>query len=117
MLSPKQTRRAQKLIFLIVLGLAAYTFVVFQPLARRADEADKPLRTAWDKLSKARVRGAGVNLDLTGMDRQLRQAHSAVTALERAQERVLASISTDSGARLKNREPFQLVDFQIEKLL
>ena len=101
----------------IGLGLAAYYFSIFHPLAQRAVEADKPLREAWDKLSAARIRGGGPRLDLVEMDQQIRQAKAAVTALDRSQERILTSIDSDSAARLKNHEPFQLVDFQIEKLL
>ncbi|MDB6028586.1 MAG: hypothetical protein JWM68_4809, partial [Verrucomicrobiales bacterium] len=117
MLSPQQTRRAQKISILIGLGLAAYYFLVFHPLAQRADAADEPLRTAWEKLSKARIHGNATKLDLNEMDRQIRQAKGAVSALERAEQRVQASVASDSAARLKNREPFQVLDFQIEKLV
>ncbi len=117
MLSPQHTRRAQRIVIFIGLGLAAYYFLIFHPLAQRAVQADQPLRAAWDKLSAARIRGGGQHLDLIEMDRQIRQAKTAVTALDRSQERIRASVASDATVRLKNHEQFQLVDFQIEKLL
>jgi hypothetical protein len=117
MLSPQQSRRAQRTIIIFTLGLFLYTFLVFQPLAKKADAADKPLRAAWDKLSKTHVGGSSDKLDLNEIDQQLQKAKSVVSALERAQQRVFSSVSSDSTGRLKGREPFQLVDFQIEKLL
>src|SRR3954447_7151271 len=109
MLSPQQTRRAQKIGILIGLGLTAYYFLVFHPLAQRAEAADQPLRSAWEQLTKARIHG-DTRLDLNEMDRQIRKAKGALAALDRAEQKVQASVASDSAARLKNREPFQLVD-------
>lgn len=117
MLSPQQTRRAQKLIILIMLGLAAYYFIIFRPLARRAEAADKPLREAWQQLSKARGRTGGTPLDLNEMDQQLKRAKTSLASLDRARQRIRESVASDAVGRLKNHEPFQLVDFQIDKLL
>ena len=116
MLSPKQTGHAQRLTIFIGLGLVAYYLIVFLPLAQKAEQADKPLRAAWDKLSQMQVR-TGTKVNLEEMDRQLRQTRAAAVTLDRTKQRVLSSVTSDATARLKSHEPFQLVDFQIEKLL
>jgi len=118
MLSSRQSRRAQNILLLTGLFLALYYFFVFRPIDRKAAELDSPLQDAWKKLSAVQISTGGQDSpDLDNLKDTLDEARIAVRTLQSARESIEAAVAMDPSVRERMREPFQLVDFQIEQLL
>ncbi|MBA4149791.1 MAG: hypothetical protein H0X66_16885 [Verrucomicrobia bacterium] len=118
MLSSRQSRRAQNILILTGLVLAMYYLVVFRPMDQRSAQLDRPLREAWQKLAAARISSDGdQELNIVEIEKNLQEVKGAVATIQQARETVEAAVALDRSVRHKMREPFQLVDFQIEELL
>lgn len=102
----------------MALGLGAYAWLVYQPLVRQAAELDGPLIEIWARLAElSPAAPLQIGDQLPQIDAALAQARDAVDALERTRDALEARI--DPGPDLLERieAPFQLIEFQNERLL
>lgn len=113
--------RASRLAFsevvaLLTLALALGFVLVYQPVARRAELMDKPLRQAWDafaRTNQSSVATAGVAMDKLPARLELLQTAST----ELAELRRLAVQHIELAPRTLElvQAPFQLIDFDNER--
>jgi hypothetical protein len=99
-----------------VLAVLVY-LLGYQPVARRAESLDRPLRVAWDSFASTNQSSeatAGVLLDqLPARLELLRQASTELTAVRALVE---GRVGLDSNVVAELEAPFQLIDFENERL-
>ena len=117
-----RTGRASRLAFsevtaLLAVGLALAFVLLYQPVARRAELMDQPLRQAWDtfaRTNQSSVATAGVPEDKLHARLDLLLAASA--ELAELRRLALARIELAPEVLERIRAPFQLIDFDNERL-
>ena len=107
--------RRRSLVPLAVLGLAAYYFVVFAPLSRRAASLDEPLQQAWRKLATSLDQTNAIALDFQHITNQLGETRRDLSILDGAKKEAATRLELSTALRARLSTPFQLVDYQIER--
>ncbi len=104
---------------LLVTLLLALTYVaIYQPLARRAESLDKSLRQAWEQFAatnRSSQATAGVKLENLGSRLEALEASAADLAALRTL--IDGRLALPANVRAQLRSPFQLIDFENERLL
>lgn len=106
-----------EVVALLTLALAIGFVLLYQPVARRAELMDKPLRQAWDAFARTNlssVATAGVSMDKLPTRLELLQTASA----ELAELRHVALQRIELAPEIRGllQAPFQLIDFDNERL-
>jgi hypothetical protein len=118
MRAARRRRRTQGLLFLVALGLGAYVWLVYQPLVRQGAELDGPLIELWTELAElSPAAPLQVGDRLPQIDAALDQAREAIDTLGRTREALEARIDPGPGLVERIEAPFQLIEFQNERLL
>jgi hypothetical protein len=103
----------------VVLGalLAAYLVAVLQPLRHRAAARDKELVALWGRLAATNsVHPVAAGLSLDQLEARLRGLRPAGTNLEVVARLARARIELPREVDEQMRQPFQLIDYQNERL-
>jgi len=115
MMSFLREHKRRAIIPLLGLGLAAYYFLVFEPLRHQAAEFDAPLRQAWKTLASTLDETNAVSLDFAAITNQLRETRLAMAQLEGARKKATPRIEMGPALRQKMRAPFQLVEYESDR--
>jgi hypothetical protein len=112
-----QEYRRRVIIPAVGLALAAYYFLVFLPLGRRAESLDTPLQKAWEKLSTSIEPGQtnAPAIDFLRITNQINDTRQALAVLESAKKQATARLQIDPAVRVKMSAPFQLYEYQNER--
>ncbi len=103
--------------FLATLLMAGYYRFAYQPLVRASAAQDKELSTLWSRLVSSNEHvNACRGLSLDNYSDRVTQLKGALASLEAAQKRVRERIEIGAATRAKMEQPWQLIDFQIERL-
>ncbi len=100
---------------LAALGLAGYYFLVFVPLAHRAESVDEPLKKAWRRLSASLEQTNATTLDFAQITNQYSATKRELSLLEDAKKKASAHLELSPDLRAKLSAPFQLIDYQNER--
>ena len=117
MAPPANTKSLPSGSFLLALALVAYYLLVYIPLSKRAELLDRPLVSAWARLAAtnhANRATAGLNLDNAAQ--RLKDLQGSTTGLEALERLVRQRLELIPEVRNRMAEPFQLIDFQNERL-
>ncbi len=99
-----------------VLLLGVYYLTVFQPLARRARLADKPVVAEWDRfVSSNRTSLACAGVPVDDYANRLQQLHLAATNLATAEQLVRRRIQLPPPVKAAMSGAFYLIDLQNER--
>jgi predicted lipoprotein len=94
--------------------VAAFFFLGFQPLARRAESLDAPLAADWKRLAIAVGESNATTLDFEGIAAALRRTRESLAVVEAARQQASARVQVGPELRERLNTAFQLVDFQNE---
>jgi len=97
------------------LVLVVYYFVVLVPLSRRAEGLDKPVRTAWHRLSASLDQTNALAIDFLHITNQLSETREAVRILENAKQAATARLQLSAALRAKIHAEFVLVEYENER--
>jgi hypothetical protein len=114
MLTIRHARRAQRMLLLLGLLLALYYFAGHRPLSRRAERLQVPRAEMGKNLAAVGVERADA-VTLAKVEGQLARLKSSLVVLKSGREALESSVAFPADVQAKIREPFQLVDYQIEK--
>jgi hypothetical protein len=95
--------------------LAAYYFLVFLPLSRRAGSYDAPLLKSWRSLAATLEAGHSNTIDFIRITNQLSETRQSLAALEDAKKQTATRLELSSSLRARLLAPFQLVDYENER--
>jgi hypothetical protein len=118
MRAARRRKRTQRLLLLAAAALAAFVWLVYQPLARQAAELDEPLTALWNELADVSLAApVPMGNQLPRIDAVLQEVHDSLDSLAETREALYARI--DPGPILTDRiqAPFQLIEFQNERQL
>ncbi|NLH71622.1 MAG: hypothetical protein GX456_01050 [Verrucomicrobia bacterium] len=103
--------------FIATVLLGAYYRLAYQPLVRASAAQDKELVTLWGRLvsSNEQVRACR-GLSIENHNERVMELNGALANLDRAQELIKQRIEIGVATRAKMEQPWQLIDFQIERL-
>lgn len=103
--------------FLATVLLGGYYRLAYQPLVRASVAQDKELSTLWDRLvSSNELVRACRGLSIENHNERVMELKGALANLEAAQKLVRELIEISAATRAKMEQPWQLIDFQIERL-
>lgn len=98
------------------LGLGAFYFFGFLPLAHEAVNLDAPLDSAWRKLAASLDQTNALTIDFSHITNQLNETRQALAILEDTKKKAATRLEVAPVLRARLSDPFQLVDFQNERL-
>lgn len=102
----------QRLVVLVLIGLAFAFVAVLQPVARRSADEDGPLRDLAEQLGRATVEaGLPRGTALNALSNRLEALRSASDSFATAVREALPRIEQPPEVRTRLEEPFQLVEF------
>ncbi len=118
--TPKPGRRSRlPAVTLFVTLVLALTYVAaYQPLARRAESLDKSLRLAWEQFAatnRSSEATAGVKLENLGA--RLKALDASAADLAALRLLIDQRLALPADVRDQLQAPFQLIDFENERLL
>jgi hypothetical protein len=118
MLTEAKRRRVQRFLVLGGMGLALFFLAVYRPLSRYAAALDEPLLKYWRDLGTLTLQTTSfTGEDLPRIEEALQQVQSSLATLDKAGQSVATLLQLDPAVRAKLGAPFQLIDFQNERLL
>jgi len=97
------------------LALAAYFFLFYLPLARRADNLAGPLHKAWDRLATSIEQTNATIIDFQQLTNQLSDTRQALALLENTKKEAAGRLELSPSLQNKLTTPFQLIDYQNER--
>ena len=103
------------LIPLAGLGMAAYFFLFYLPLARRAESLAGPLHNAWGRLAAALEQTNATTIDFLQLSNQLSETRQAIGLFENTKKEAATRLGLSQGLQDQLTAPFQLVDYQNER--
>jgi hypothetical protein len=112
--SPIQEHKRRTILPLIGLVLVGCYLVVFQPLKKRAEDLDEPLRTSWKQLAASLGRTNTYALDFEQITAQLEETRQSLATLSSAERKIVSRLEAGPSLRARLSEPFRLVDYQNE---
>ena len=115
MISFLRESKRRAFIPLLGLGLAAYYFLVFEPLRREATALDAPLRQAWRSLATTLEQTNAASLDFAAIANQLRETRQAVAQLDAATKKAAPRLELGPDLRQKMKASFQLVEYESDR--
>ena len=115
MISFLRESKRRAFIPLLGLGLAAYYFLVFEPLRREATALDAPLRQAWRSLATTLEQTNAASLDFAAITNQLRETRQAVAQLDAATKKAAPRLELGPDLRQKMKASFQLVEYESDR--
>ncbi len=95
--------------------VAVYYFVVFVPVAHRAQSVDVPLKRAWQRLAASLEQTNATALDFSQITNQLSVTRHQLALLEETRKKASAHLELLPELRAKLSAPFQLIDYQNER--
>jgi len=110
-----QEYRRRAVIPIAGLGLAAYFFLFYLPLARRAEKLEGPLSKAWSRLAAGLEQTNATSIDFQQLTNQLSDTRQAIALLENTRKEAAARLELSPALQNKMTAPFQLVDYQNER--
>ena len=110
-----QNYRRFGLLPLAGLVLAAYYLFYYLPLARRVNNLDVPLQTAWRKLSLSLDQTNATTIDFLQLSNQLSETRQALTILDTTKKEAATRLQLSEALQNKLNAPFQLVDYENER--
>jgi hypothetical protein len=115
-MTPFREYKRGALVPLVGLVLAAYYFLVFLPLAHRADRIEDRLQRHWSQLAAALDQKTNVvALDFQRITNQLEETRLALAQLRAARIQAAARFDLGPALRAKMKPPFQVNDFENDR--
>jgi len=115
MISFIRESKRRAVIPLLGVGLAAYYFLVFEPLRKETEAVDSPLRQAWKSLASSLEQTNAVSLDFAAITNQLQETRRALAQLEVASKKAAPRLELGPGLRQKMKASFQLVEYESDR--
>ena len=107
----------QRGLLLLALCVGLYYAMIYQPLSRSVSDLDQPLTQVWTDLVRTVPPSAGVGSDYYGdLDAALVAVRKTAAQLEEVRRVADARIEPDAVTRARMRQPFQLFEFQNERI-
>ncbi|MCX8107350.1 MAG: hypothetical protein N3G20_00950 [Verrucomicrobiae bacterium] len=104
-------------VFLATALLGTYYKLVFQPLVRQTAVLDKELVLLWDRLvSSNELVRACAGLSIENHHERVAELKASLVDLQTVQKLISTHIDIPHTTRSRMEEPWQLIDFQIERL-